>query len=160
MAKLKKPGKNIDLDGIEEGDLGASTQAEGERRLLRGFSDCKVKIHLLADQDIKQLSTKRKYKGLFDVGVVSVHSADKISPELTTIFKDKAKVHCETADFVIVMKPEQRVQYRTSVLEKATEANWTVQEEAPYSHHLLFEVQNPEANNLPAEEEDSDGSDL
>ena len=53
MSKLKKPGKNIDLDALEEGDLGASTQAEGDRRLLRGFTDCKVKIHLLADQDIK-----------------------------------------------------------------------------------------------------------
>ena len=58
------------------------------------------------------------------------------------------------------MKPEQRVEYRSKVLEKATEANWTVQENAPYKHHLLFEVQNPEANNLPPAEENSDSSDI
>ena len=60
----------------------------------------------MAEPDLTTLSTKRKYQGLFDVGVLSVHSADKISPELTRLFKDKAKVHCESADFLIVMKPE------------------------------------------------------
>ena len=65
-----------------------------------------MKFHILAEPDLTTLSSKRKYQGLFDVGVMSVHSADKISPELTRLFKDKAKVHCETADFLIVMKPE------------------------------------------------------
>ena len=49
---------------------------------------------------------KRKFQGLFDIGVLSLHSADKIGPELTKMFKDKARVHCESADFLIVMKPE------------------------------------------------------
>jgi len=86
---------------------------------------------------------------LFDLGVFSVHSADKISPEVTRLFKDKAKVHCESGDFLIMMRPEQRVEFRAKVLEKAGEANWTKQESSPYTHHMLFEVQNEEANNLP-----------
>lgn len=60
----------------------------------------------MGENDLRTLSTKRKYQGLFDIGVMSIHSADKISPELTKLFKDKARVHCESADFLIVMKPE------------------------------------------------------
>jgi len=61
---------------------------------------------LLADKDINTYAGKRKYQGLFDIGVMSVHSADKIGVELTKMFKDKAKVHCESADYLFVMKPE------------------------------------------------------
>jgi len=68
---------------------------------------------------LNSYATKRKYQGLFDVGVMSVHSADKIGAELTKMFKDKARVHCETADFLIIMKPEQRAEFRGKVLEKA-----------------------------------------
>ena len=78
--KLKKPGKTINLEDIEEGDLGESHAQAGERQLLKGFTMPKVKIHLLADTDISTLGTKRKYQGLFDIGVMSVHSADKINP--------------------------------------------------------------------------------
>jgi len=59
--KLKQPGKKIDLDSIEEGDLGESKQSEGDRQLLRGFTEAKVKIHLLAEPDLRTLATKRKY---------------------------------------------------------------------------------------------------
>ena len=69
-----------------------------------------------------------------------MHSADKINTTLTKMFKDKARVHCESADFIFVMKPEQRVEFRTKVFEKAAEAQWTVQENPPYKHHMLFEV--------------------
>lgn len=147
VEKLKKPGKNIDLETIEEGLVGESTQQAGERQLLRGISDCKVKIHLLGDKNLKNYAGKRKYQGLFDIGVLSVHSADKISPEMTKMFKDKARVHCESADYLIVMKPEQRVQFRTEVYKKVAEAGWTTLENSPYDHHMLFEVPNPEANN-------------
>lgn len=148
--KFKKPPKKIDLESIDEGDVGESTQAEGERHVLRGFLETRVKIHLLGDQDIRTLCTKRKYQALFDIGVLSVHSADKISPELTMLFKDKARVHCEAADYLIVMKPEQRIEFRTKVYEKAASAEWTVVENPPFSHHMLFEVQNPTANALQA----------
>ena len=140
VEKLKKPGKSIDLETIEEGELGESNAQEGERSLLKGFRDTKVKIHLLGTQDMRTLNSRRKFQGLFDIGVMSVHSANMISPELTKMFKDKARVHCESADFLIVMKPEQRVEFRTKVLEKASEASWDLQEDAPFKHHMLFEV--------------------
>ena len=92
---------------------------------MRGFTDLKIKIHLLAEPDLRKLATKRKYQALFDIGVLSVHSADKISPELTSLFRDKARVHCETADFLIIMTPEQRLEFRTKVYEKANVAGWT-----------------------------------
>jgi len=91
---------------------------------LRGFVDTKVKIHLLAEPDLRKLATKRKYQALFDIGVLSVHSADRISPELTKLFKDKARVHCEAADFLIIMKPEQRLEFREKVSEKSDGAGW------------------------------------
>lgn len=138
------------MESIDEGEVGESQQAEGERHILRGLLETKVKIHLLGDQDLRTLSTKRKYQALFDIGVLSVHSADKISPELTMLFKDKARVHCESADYLIVMKPEQRVEFRTKVYEKAAAAEWTVIENPPYTHHMLFEVQNPASNALQA----------
>ena len=90
---------------------------------------------------------------------MSVHSAGAIDSEFTKLFKDKAHVHCESADFLFIMKPEQRIEFRTQIYEKATNAQWTTKEDAPYTHHMLFEVQNPEANNLPPLE-DSDSSDI
>ena len=80
--------------------------------MLKGFKDTKVKIHLLGTQDLRTLNSRRKFQGLFDIGVMSLHSADKISPDLTKMFKDKARVHCESADYLIVMKPEQREEFR------------------------------------------------
>lgn len=157
--KLKQPGKKINLEDIEEGDAGESHAQDGDRQVLQGFAKPKVKIHLMADKDLASYSTKRKYQGLFDIGVMSVHSADKIGTELTKMFKDKAKVHCESADYLFIMKPEQRVEFRAKVFEKAQEATWTVQEQPPYTHHMLFEVNNPEANNLPADDGD-DSSDI
>jgi len=42
------------------------------------------------------------------------------------------------------MNPEQRVAYRAKVMEVAKEAGWTLpDDDAPYSHHMLFEVSNP-----------------
>ena len=155
--KLSKPGKSIDLNSLEEGEVGESTQAEGERQLLRGFREAKVKIHLLGEKDLRAYATKRKYQGLFDVGVLSVYSADKISAELTSLFRDRARVFCESADFLICMKPEQRVAFKAKVTEKATEAAWDMITPAPFKHHMLFEVPNPAANSLPPEQ-DSDSS--
>ena len=94
------------MESIEEGDVGQSATQEGDRALLSGFQSLKVKIHMLAEKDLTTLSTKRKFQGLFDVGVFSVYSADKISPEVTRMFKDKARVHQETGDFLITLKPE------------------------------------------------------
>ena len=72
-------------------------------------------------------------------------------------------VHCESADFIIIMRPEQRVEYRAKVMEVAKEAGWNLAEEAPYSHHMLFEVHNPQAleeKATTATGDDSDDFDL
>ncbi len=76
-------------------------------------------FHLLAEPDIKTLKLKQKYRGLFDGGVLSIQSASAIGEDLALLFKDKARVHCETADFLIALKPEQRVEFRKQVLKKA-----------------------------------------
>jgi hypothetical protein len=70
MDKLK--GKSIDLSTMEEGIEGASGIDVEDRKLLDGFKQLNVKIHLLADQDITALRTKSKYEGLFDIGVLSL----------------------------------------------------------------------------------------
>jgi len=59
LEKLKTPGKSIDLESIDEGDLGASQQQEGDRVLLRGLRETKVRFHLLAEPDLAKLATKR-----------------------------------------------------------------------------------------------------
>ena len=76
------------------------------------------------------------------------------------MFKDKAIVHCESADFLFIMKEDQRVEFRSKIYAKAAEATWTVLENPPYKHHMLFEVQNPEANDLPPLDDGSDSSDI
>jgi hypothetical protein len=43
---------------------------------------------------------------LFDGGVLSMQSANYISEEFALLFKDKAKVFCETADFLIGLKAD------------------------------------------------------
>jgi len=82
-----------------------------------------------------------------------------ISPELTALFKHRARVHVESADMLFILKEDQRVEYRAKVLELAQAASFTVLENAPYNHHMLFEVQNEAANSLPPME-DSDSSDI
>ena len=113
--------------------------------------------------DLKSLKTKSKFRGLFDIGVLSITSENYISPELTELFRHEAKVHCESADYIIIMKPEQRVEYRTKVMEVAKEANWKLADDAPYTHHMLFEVNNPmslEEKATTATGDDSDEFDL
>ena len=156
--KLMQKPKSIDLAQLDEGVEGESRFEEGERHILPGFSNLKVKFHLLADSDIKTLNSRKKYKGLFDIGVLSVHSGGNISPELTQLFKDKARVHCESGDYLIMLNEEQRIQFRTKVFEKAGAAGWTTIRGPPFKHHMLFEVNNPAANE-PAEEEGEDSDD-
>lgn len=95
---------------------------------------------------------------------MSINSENYISPEVTELFKHQAMVHCESADFIIIMKPEQRVEYRAKIMEVAKEAGWKLaDDEAPYSHHMLFEVQNPQAleeKATTATGDDSDDFDL
>ena len=128
MEAQQKGAKSVNLNDLEEGLEGESKQEEGARQLLQGFLDANVKIHLLADQDITALNTKKRYQGLFDIGVLSINSANKISKDFTALFKHEAKVHVESADYIIVLKEDQRVEYRAKVIEKLAEADWTFEE--------------------------------
>lgn len=109
--KLKEGPKKINLLDIDEGKSVVSKENEGTRRLLAGFKQANVKIHLLTD-DLEKIFNKQKYADLFDIAVLSIHSANRISEEMNTILKNKAKVHVETCDNLCVLKKEQRSQFR------------------------------------------------
>ena len=97
---------------------------------------------MLADNDLKSLRTKQKFNGLFDGGILSIQSATQISKEFSCLFKDKAKVYCETGDFLIGLRKEQRIDLRKEILRRSVEAKWEVKEGHPFKHHFLFEVSN------------------
>ena len=55
------------------------------------------------------------------------------------------------------------MEFRTKVMEVAKNANWKLADGSPYTHHMLFEVNNPlslEEKATTATGEDSDEFDL
>mmetsp|Transcript_32934 Transcript_32934/g.50362 ORF Transcript_32934/g.50362 Transcript_32934/m.50362 type:complete len:140 (+) Transcript_32934:1128-1547(+) len=135
----KGPQNGINLIEIDEHLSGAQAQEEeGSRKLLPGFSLGKIKIHLLTE-DLEKLASKQKYQGLFDVGVLSIHSSNKITEALNPMFKKTASIHVETSDNLVILKKEQRQEFREKVEAKAKEAGWTRLKGEPYSHHMLFQ---------------------
>lgn len=147
---------------MQEGDLGASIYEEGDRRWLKGFRNANVHFHLMAEPNLKSLKTKQKYRGLFDGGVLSINSAALIGDDFSQLFKDKARIHCETADYLIALTPEQRIQFRKEVLKKVTDSKWECLKDNPYKHHFLLQVNNPhyESEKSTAAEEEEDYMDL
>jgi hypothetical protein len=146
MDKLKTPPNALDLSEIdaEEARLESASTAASEnvsRGLLEGFLQANVKIHLLSGK-LEKLTEKKKYKNLFDIGVFSVQSANSISKDISVLFKNQARVHCETADYMIILKKDQREEFRKKIVEKVRDARWTVtkDEEAPFKHHMLLQV--------------------
>jgi len=77
---------------------------------------------------------------LFDIGVLSIHSANKIDNDLMGLFKDGAKVHIESADNIVIMNKEQRAEFRTKIAEKCEKANMKLVGCTPYNHHMFYEV--------------------
>jgi hypothetical protein len=57
----------------------------------------------MADSDLKSLKDKKKFRGLFDGGIMSINSAVNISEDFSSLFRDKARVYCETADYLIAL---------------------------------------------------------
>ena len=55
-----------------------------------------------------------------------MNSANAISKDLSVLFKDQANVHCESADYMLILKPEQRQEFRNKIIEKIRDARWTV----------------------------------
>lgn len=95
---------------IEEGKCDQPEEGE-TRRLLPGFIQANIRIHLLTD-DLTNIYKKSKFDSLFDIGVLSLQSANYIDTKLNKVFKDKAKVHVESADNIVIMKKDQRKEYR------------------------------------------------
>jgi hypothetical protein len=97
----------------------------------------------MADSDLCKLKLKKKFRGLFDGGVLSMNSANYISEDFSALFKHKARVHCETVDYLIALTAEQRIEFRKQILKKVEQAGWQVITPNPYKHHFLLEINNP-----------------
>ena len=67
-----------------------------------------------------------------------MQSANYIGDDFSILFKDKARVYCETADFLIGLKKEQRIEFRKAILKKTADAGWTVIPDTPFNHHFLL----------------------
>ena len=84
-----------------------------------------VHFHFLAEPDLTKMHTKSKFRGLFDIGVLSLFSAGYMKQkDFSVLFKDKAAVHVETADFVIALKKDLRVEYRKKLIEAVQSNDW------------------------------------
>lgn len=130
------------MDAEEQRLETASTAASSEtqsRSLLDGFVQSNVRFHLISG-NLEKMYNKKKYHNLFDIGVLSVNSANQIKKDLSVLFKDKARVHCETGDYMVILKADQREEFRKKIIEKVKEARWTVSKEPVYSHHMLLQV--------------------
>lgn len=129
------------MSKIEEDKEESKETDTPSRGLLEALKLANVKIHLLSGS-LDKLYTKKKFTNLFDIGVLSINSANMIKRDLSILFKDHAKVHVESADFIVIMKPEQRQEFRKKLLEKIIEARWTRTpiEKCPFKHHELMEV--------------------
>lgn len=146
LKKLEqKPTNTINLDEVdaEVQRLETASTAASEtqsRCLLDGFVQSNVKFHLISG-NLEKMYDKKKYRHFFDIGVLSVNSANQITKDLSVLFKDKARVHCETADYMVILKQDQREEFRKKIIEKVRDARWTVSQEKPcFSHHMLLQV--------------------
>ena len=90
--------------------------------------------------DLTTLYKKSKYDSLFDIGVLSLQSANYIDGKLPKLFKNGAKVHIESADNLVIMKKDQKKEYRDKIGEKCKEAGFKLASECPSSHHVLYQV--------------------
>lgn len=140
---MKEGPKKINLLDIDEGKNIVAKENEGTRRLLAGFKYANIKIHLLTD-DLAKLYGKQKYADLFDIGVFSIHSANKITESMNVIFKNKAKIHIETCDNLCVIRKDGRSQFRQLIAKKCDEAKWLPMNSPPYMHHMFYEVNKDE----------------
>lgn len=73
---------------------------------MEGFKKLNVSIKLLTNP-ISELYPKAKYHQLFDYVVISLKSDSILTTEFNTILKPNAKIYCETADNLVIFKPEQ-----------------------------------------------------
>ena len=84
---------------------------------------------------VDKMYPKKKYNELFDIGVLSIHSANNIKPEMNVLFKHGSSIHVETADDMVMFKPDQRKLYREKITEKGRDAKWIESKATPFKHH-------------------------
>jgi hypothetical protein len=79
---------------------------------------------------------------LFDAGILSIHSTNKIDEPMSSIFKNGSKIHVETADFLCILKKDHKTKYRQEIFKKTEAAKWKQvgTQDPAYKHHLMFEV--------------------
>lgn len=94
---------------------------------------------MLTDE-LDKIYTKSKYKELFDIAVLSIHSTHRIADGVLDLCKPKAKIWAETGDYMLILKKEQRIELRKKILQMAGDAKLK-QVEQKFGHHFLFEKQ-------------------
>ena len=158
LEAMNKGAKEIDLNNVVESKNDTVKEEDiGTRRLLKGFKMANIKIHLLSE-DLDRLYTKQKYNNLFDIGVLSIHSANKIDEKMSSIFKKGAAVHVETADMLCFLKKDERAKFREKIQDLCNKAKWKGLPNAPFGHHMFFEVDKDESEikSTAANTEDED----
>merc|ERR1712227_880369 len=124
MDGFNEAKQTIDLGNITEGKTEVKKENIGTRKLLEGFKFLKIKIHLLSDS-LDKIYTKQKYQEYFDAGILGLGAADRMTDEgHNNIWKKGAKVHIESADNLVIMKKEQRAEFRTEVQKRTAKAGW------------------------------------
>ena len=114
------------------------TDEEKPRVLMEGFKKLNVSIKLLTNP-ISDLYKLPKYHQMFDHVVISLKSDAVVTPEFNVLLKPQAKIYCETADNLVIFKPEQRELYWEKLKEKAESNNWnTVESSFPTYMHFKF----------------------
>ena len=143
--KQKGKGNQIDLKDIDEAKDEVKPENKGTRKLLAGFKQANIKIYLLSE-DLNRLYNKQRYLDLFDIGVFSIHSANHIEEGLNAIFRKGAMVHVETADYLTVVKKDEKGKFRDEITKKAEKAHWVPLANPPFKHHMFFQVDKSETD--------------
>lgn len=136
-----KAKQTIDLGEIPEGNDQVKEENIGTRKLLEGFKFLNIKVHLLTDT-LDKLYTKQKYNNLFDIATLSIASGIHMKDaDFKKIMKKNAKVHVELSDQLVILKKDQRAEYRSKVETYGKECGWKPVDSF-YKHHLLFDIGN------------------
>eukprot|EP00698_Gefionella_okellyi_P002181 TRINITY_DN12016_c0_g1_i1.p1 TRINITY_DN12016_c0_g1~~TRINITY_DN12016_c0_g1_i1.p1 ORF type:complete len:497 (-),score=87.11 TRINITY_DN12016_c0_g1_i1:185-1648(-) len=87
---------------------------------------------LLGDVDV--MFGKKRFSGLFSRAFISNVSSHQLKPELNDLLTADAVVSVETAQYVLVMRAEQRTEYVRKVTELALDLGWRACTPARHPH--------------------------
>ena len=137
----------------EEDKVNTVTRDESkDRTLLEGFQRLNVKFHLLTGK-ISNLYQKSKYKGLFNIAVMSIKWADLINKDFNQLLAEGCYINVENGNNLVVFDDANRVDYIIKLKELTKEANWKELDDV-YKHHCSFQylgddAEIPEYKNIP-----------